>query len=259
MDAQVITFGLNGITEEQFRGGVRCGCADVREPSRTAREDLAPGPRDQHLWRSVPVGRPGGVRALHQGRGLQCDQGRREPEGRRVPRLWRLRGSVFTHHAEAARRVSRAGGQSRGECSKAGDASGPARAAVRRRRRPIGVQTLRWRAASSSAARVPVEVMPAPPGRRALPRSSTGSRRRVTCAGTSPRPRPIPTSLASGTLQVELLDLIDALAQDPELHLDMDFGRVTSSGWPTARSCTREPAMRTTTIRPVAGICCGCG
>jgi hypothetical protein len=141
MDAQVITFGLNGITEEQFRGGVRCGCADVREPSRTAREDLAPGPRDQHLWRSVPVGRPGGVRALHQGRGLQCDQGRREPEGRRVPRLWRLRGSVFTHHAEAARRVSRAGGQSRGECSKAGDASGPARAAVRRRRRPIGVQT----------------------------------------------------------------------------------------------------------------------
>ena len=44
-----------------------------------------------------------------------------------------------------------------------------------------------------------------------------------TCAGTSTRPRAIPQVPRLTAEQVELLDLIDALAQDPELHLDMDF------------------------------------
>ena len=45
-----------------------------------------------------------------KGEVFKCDQGRPEPEERRVPRFWRLRGSVLTHYAEATRRVSRGGG-----------------------------------------------------------------------------------------------------------------------------------------------------
>src|SRR5439155_27384480 len=37
-------------------GGVRGGRADVRDPSRTPREGLAPGPGDEQLRRSVPLG-----------------------------------------------------------------------------------------------------------------------------------------------------------------------------------------------------------
>ena len=66
MHAQVVTFGLNGITEEQFREAAGADAPTFANlPGLLAK--MAPGPRDQHLWRSVPVGRPRGLRALHQG------------------------------------------------------------------------------------------------------------------------------------------------------------------------------------------------
>lgn len=59
--------------------------------------------------------------------------------------------------------------------------------------------------------------------------------------------------------RLELLDLIDALAQDPALHLDMDFMRGDIQWLATARSCIPARHTRTTTIRLAAAICCDCG
>src|SRR5438093_256926 len=77
--------------ERHQRGAVPRGCRAgheaLREPSRAPREDLAPGPGDEHVRRRVHLGRSGGLRALPQGRDLQRDQGRPQPEKRRVPRL----------------------------------------------------------------------------------------------------------------------------------------------------------------------------
>jgi Taurine catabolism dioxygenase TauD, TfdA family len=59
--------------------------------------------------------------------------------------------------------------------------------------------------------------------------------------------------------QVDLLDLVDALAQDPELHLDMDFecGDIQLLANPTI--LIRARVTRITTIRPVAIIYCAFG
>ena len=60
--------------------------------------------------------------------------------------------------------------------------------------------------------------------------------------------------------QVELLDVIDELAHDPAIHLDVwSSSPATSSGSPTGRSCTPARPTRTTTTRAGTVTYCVCG
>ena len=59
--------------------------------------------------------------------------------------------------------------------------------------------------------------------------------------------------------QLEAMELLESIANDPAFHVEMDFQPGDVQLLNNAGSCTHARPTRTTTTRPSAATCCGCG